>query len=446
VNRLTVRVEDSLDADLPRGKQESHVYKRGGIWYQTYTGAVRSIWLEVVERNRLRSRIGILAIVEDRHVRFDVTTRIHDPGAYRVRLTVFGRHGESAEPVATSEFPLTLAAGEKRQRLPMQLPGAKLWSPAEPNLYILIAELIDGDGYTAQVQTHFGLRKIEPRGCCVYLNNESIYLDGILYQPATATYEEMRKHLVAMKQLGCNLVRVHIAGIDPRIYNLADEMGMLIWVEVPSPHSSTRRSRENHRAELLRMLALIETHPSICVWSLYNEDWGAQDIATNPETQDYIVDTYHFLRVNHPQFLVVDNDGWHHISREGRLKSDLLTVHLYTPDLDHWRELLDRLVAGETDNVAAEPLIVGDPFFLRGQVPIVVSEWGGFGFPDYGGPTESAARSDEITAFKKELRSRGGFAGDVYTQATDVEDERNGLIDARSGALRVPEGLLSSRP
>ena len=51
VNRLTVRVADSLDPDTPRGKQESHVYKRGGIWYQTISGPVRSIWIEPVERN-----------------------------------------------------------------------------------------------------------------------------------------------------------------------------------------------------------------------------------------------------------------------------------------------------------------------------------------------------------------------------------------------------------
>lgn len=48
VNRLTVRIADTLDADLPRGKQRSHVYKRGDIWYQTYTGATRSIWIEEV--------------------------------------------------------------------------------------------------------------------------------------------------------------------------------------------------------------------------------------------------------------------------------------------------------------------------------------------------------------------------------------------------------------
>jgi beta-galactosidase/beta-glucuronidase len=445
VNRLTVRVEDSLDADLPRGKQESHIYKRGGIWYQTYTGAVRSIWLEAVERNRLRSRIGVVATVEDRFARFNITTRIHDPGQYTVRLSVFELEGDRTTPIATSDFPLRLDEGQRHQRLPLEIPGAKLWSHAEPNLYLLVAELIDSGGYSAELQTHFGLRKVESRGCCVYLNDDQIYIDGILYQPAGATYEQMRVHFSAMQKLGCNLVRVHIAGIDPRIYNLADEMGMLLWVEVPSPHRSSQQSRANHHAELLRMLSVIETHPSVCIISLYNEDWGAQDIATNPETRRYIVDTYHFLCVSYPQFLVVDNDGWHHISWEGRLKSDLLTVHLYTPDLGRWRELLDRLMAGELEGVAAEPLIVGDPFFMRGHVPVVVSEWGGFGFPDYGGPQDAAARTAQISAFKKELRARG-YAGDVYTQATDVEDERNGLIDAATGQLKVGEGVLASRP
>jgi beta-galactosidase/beta-glucuronidase len=444
VNRLTVRISDTMDAEIPRGKQESHVYKRGGIWYQTYTGAVRSVWLETVERNRLRSRIGIISIVEDRLVRFNFTTRIHDPGVYTLRLKVFERGKNASEPVAESDFPLRLEAGQKQQRVVLEVPGVKLWAPDEPNLYLLAAQLEDEGGHIAQIKTYFGLRKIEARGRFVYLNNSSLYLDGILYQPGTATYEEMRQHMQAMKELGCNLVRVHIAGIDPRIYNLADEMGLLLWVEVPSPHSSSQVSRDNHRAELLRMLAMIETHPSVVIWSLYNEDWGAQDIASNPETRQYIVDTYHYLQINHPQFLVIDNDGWHHISLEGRLKSDLLTAHLYTPDVEQWSALLDRLVGGEMDGVAANPLVVGDAFFYRRQVPLVVSEWGGFGFADYGGPKEMDDRAERIRLFKRELRRRP-IAGDIYTQATNIEDERNGLIDPQTGELLVPAGLLSSR-
>jgi hypothetical protein len=442
-NRITVRIADTMDAEIPRGKQQSHVYKRGGIWYQTYTGAVRSVWLETVERNRLRSRVGVVGVVEDRLIRFDFTTLIHDPGIYTLRLKVFEPVGGDSEPLAVSDFPLRLAAGEKKQRVVVEVPGARLWSPEQPNLYRLVAQLEDPGGHAAQIETHFGLRKIEARGRFVYLNNEHVYLDGILYQPGTATYEEMRRHMLAMKRLGCNLVRVHIAGIDPRIYNLADEMGMLLWVEVPSPHSSSRRSRDNHRAELLRMLALIEMHPSVIIWSLYNEDWGAQDIATNPETQAYIVEMYHYMLINHPQFLVVDNDGWHHISFEGRLKSDLLTAHLYTPEAERWKELLDRLVRGELDGVAVNPLVVGDPFFYRGQVPLLVSEWGGFGFADYGGPDETAQRAERIRLFKRELRRRS-LAGDVYTQATDIEEEHNGLINPQTGELVVPPGLLAS--
>ncbi|MFD2998735.1 sugar-binding domain-containing protein [Pontibacter toksunensis] len=445
LNYLTVRIASSMDAEIPRGKQESHVYKRGGIWYQTYTGAVRSVWLETVERNRLRSRVGVISVIEDSLVRFGLTTRIHDPGDYTIRLKILERgNGENQEPIAESDFPLHLEAGQKHQFVVVDMPDAELWSPDNPHLYRLVAQLIDENGYTAEIEANFGLRKFEARGRHLYLNNEEIYIDGILYQPGTATYEEMRRHMYAMKELGCNLVRVHIAGVDPRIYNLADEIGLLLWVEVPSPHSSTPLSRANHRDELLRMLALIETNPSIVIWSLYNEDWGAQDIATNPNTRQYIMDAYHYMKIRYPQFLVVDNDGWQHISYEGKLKSDILTAHLYTPELDRWKELLDQITAGQMVGVAAFPLVVGDPYFYRGQTPIIVSEWGGFGFSDYGGPQGSEERAENIRLFKQELRKRA-IAGDIYTQATNIEEERNGLIDPHSGELSVPAGLLNSR-
>ncbi len=445
VNRLTVRIADTMDADIPRGKQESYVYKRGGIWYQTYSGAVRSVWLEAVERNRLRSRVGVVSIVEDNLVRFNVTTRIHDAGDYTVRLQVFNRKQETNEPIASSDYPLHLETGEKQQRLVLEIPDAKYWSHQSPHLYRLKATLIDNRGYEAEIETRFGLRKIEARGCCIYLNNEAIYLDGILYQPNTSTYEEIKMHMYAMKELGCNLVRIHIAGVDPRVYNLADKMGMLLWVEVPSPHRSNVVSRAAHRAELIRSLALIENHPSVVIWSLYNEDWGIQDVGTSADTRNYIIDTYRYMQLAHPQFLVVDNDGWQHVSFEGRLQSDLLTAHLYTPDIDRWREVLDKLVDGQLNGVAAFPLVVGDPYFYRRQMPLLVSEWGGFGFVNYGGPKDADERAQQITLFKEELRKRP-IAGDVYTQATNIEEERNGIIDAGTGELKVPAGILASKP
>lgn len=113
VNRLTVRVADSLDAEIPRGKQQSRVYKQGVIWYQTINGAVRSVWLEPVERNRLRSRLNVTSSLADRVVEFDLTTRTHDPSVYTLQLTVNphykdGNHNN--EPLAVARFTLPLDA------------------------------------------------------------------------------------------------------------------------------------------------------------------------------------------------------------------------------------------------------------------------------------------------------------------------------------------------
>ncbi len=443
VNRLTVRVADSLDPDRPRGKQESHVFKRGGIWYQAISGPVRSVWLEPVERNRLRSRLSVVSEITERLVEFGVTTRIRDPGLYRLRLVVAAL--DSDTPSATMDVELLLEAGERRQHIVLAMPEAQLWSTVDPVLYRVIAQLRSPRGDVSQLETRFGLREFAARGRWLYLNGERVHLDGILYQPGTATFEEMRRHLFGMRELGCNLVRVHIAGIDPRIYALADELGMLLWLEVPSPHRSSARSRAAHWAELQRMLVHIASQPSVVMLSLYNESWGAEDIAANADTRENIDRMVGYLRTNYPQFLVVDNDGWQHVSTEGRLATDVLTAHLYRTDPPDWNEALDRFASGQTDDVTALPLVVGDPFFYAGQVPLVVSEWGGFGFPLYGGPRETAARAERIKEFKAVLRGHG-IAGDVYTQATSIEQEDNGLLDARTGEPLIPAGLLRSGP
>jgi beta-galactosidase/beta-glucuronidase len=441
INRLTVRVADSLDPERPRGKQESHVYKRGGIWYQAISGPVRSVWLEPVERNRLRSRLSVVSHVAEGLVEFGVTTRVRDAGRYGLRIVVAALDAD--EPCGTFDAELDLPAGEHRQHLVVRVADATPWSPDNPALYRVVAQLRGDDGHVSQIETRFGMREFEVRGSQFLLNGEPIYLDGILYQPGTATFDEMRRHFRAMCDLGVNLVRVHIAGIDPRIYALADEIGVLLWLEVPSPHTSSERSRAAHAAELGRMLVHFASQPSVVMVSLYNESWGAQDIATNEETRAYIRRTRAALRRQYPQFLVIDNDGWEHVSTEGRLESDVLTAHVYREETDAWRDALARLARGDIDDVTALPLVVGDPFFYAGQMPLVISEWGGFGFEAYGGPSELDARAERIRAFKQVLRELP-IAGDVYTQATNIEEEVNGLIDAASGELFVPHGLLST--
>ncbi len=128
-------------------------------------------------------------------VRFNLTTRIHDPGAYTIKLKIFNRKHEGETPIAEDEYHLLLEEGQKQQRVVIEIPNAKLWSPEDPHQYRLRAQLVDAKGHTAEIETHFGLRKIEARGYHIYLNQKKIYLDGILYQPGKATYEEIKLHI-----------------------------------------------------------------------------------------------------------------------------------------------------------------------------------------------------------------------------------------------------------
>ena len=57
----------------------------------------------------------------------------------------------------------------------------------------------------------------------------------------------------------------------------------------------------------------------------------------------------------------------------------MLRAHLYTPDITRWRKLLAEFVGGQLNSVSAFPLVVGHPLFYSKQVPLIVSEWGGFG-------------------------------------------------------------------
>ena len=108
----------------------------------------------------------VVSVVEDELVCFNLTTRVHDPGAYTIKVKIFKSKKETDHVLSSSDFPLKLEEGQKQQRVVLHLPGAKLWSPEKPNLYWLVADLVDEAGHKSRIESHFGLRKIEARGGC----------------------------------------------------------------------------------------------------------------------------------------------------------------------------------------------------------------------------------------------------------------------------------------
>lgn len=98
--------------------------------------------------------------------------------------------------------------------------------------------------------------------------------------------------------------------------------------------------------------------------------------------------------------------SWQHESFQGRLKSGMLTAHLYTPDITRWRRLLDELVDGQLKGVSAFRLVVGGPFFYPKQVPPLASDCGGFGSANDSGPTNDTSHAQQMKLYKQELRKR----------------------------------------
>src|SRR5215471_18858310 len=147
-----------------------------------------------------------------------------------------------------------LSPGQNQAAFSGTLSKPAPWSPANPALYTLHAWLSSGDSETYR----FGFRNFETRGGKFYLNGQLVYLRGALdqdfypdsvYTPPSLAY--IKEEMQQAKAMGLNLLRCHIKVPDPRYLQAADEVGILIWYEIPSwdtlTDNSKRRAMETLR-------------------------------------------------------------------------------------------------------------------------------------------------------------------------------------------------------
>jgi len=156
-----------------------------------------------------------------------------------------------------------------------------LWSPDAPNLYTVTATLHVNGNPTHSVQKTCGFRMIEARNGRIYLNGDPIYLRGVLdqgYYPETIytpnSLELLEAQAHSAKALGFNCLRIHIKVEDPRYYDVADRLGLLVWTEIPNWALLTDASAGRARQTFDGMVERDGHHPSIIAWTLVNENWG----------------------------------------------------------------------------------------------------------------------------------------------------------------------------
>jgi hypothetical protein len=240
--------------------------------------------------------------------------------------------------------------------------------------------------------------------------------------------------VILAKKLGFNGVRKHQKIEQPRYLYWADNIGLLVWEEMPSAYRYTRKSVERVTSEWMQVLKRDMSHPCIVAWVPLNESWGVPDLPDSAAQRNYVQALYHLTKTMDPTRPVIGNDGWESVA------TDILGIHDY--DANPGRigkrygqaDIESRLLHRERPG--GRMLMIERK--QDGSQPIVLSEFGGIAFgakedDDAWGYSRSFTQEEFRESYRKLLevvRCLPALAGFCYTQFADTYQEANGLLYA----------------
>ncbi|MGA9408568.1 MAG: glycoside hydrolase family 2 TIM barrel-domain containing protein, partial [Bacteroidota bacterium] len=164
------------------------------------------------------------------------------------------------------------------------IPHPHLWNGRnDPYLYNAVVELRSKDGtvYDAVAQP-LGLRyfRVDPdKG--FFLNGKPYHLHGVnRHQDRpnkgwAISETDMDEDMSLLKEIGCTVIRCAHYEHSDYFYSLCDSAGILVWAELPQVNEigTVPQFAETSRSQLLDLIRQNINHPSIFVWSLFNELW-----------------------------------------------------------------------------------------------------------------------------------------------------------------------------
>lgn len=278
-NEIAIRVDNSMNPNIiPSQKSDFFIF--GGI--------ARDVWLQVLSTTFIdRVQISTPKVTEENA---ETVAEIHllnmtdQTKKYIIEAVV-----TNVDKEVVSKKSIQKKIGSGTTKIFLNLPDVKnpkLWSPDQPQLHELTLTLKDGEKVVDQVSERFGFRWYEfTEHGPFYLNGERLLLRGTHRHEEYAGYGNAmpdslhRRDMQMIKEMGANFVRLAHYPQDPEIYRSCDELGLLIWDELPWCRGGM--GGKEWQANTKRLLKLqIEqnyNHPCIILWSVGNEMYWLPD-------------------------------------------------------------------------------------------------------------------------------------------------------------------------
>ena len=259
-NELTVEVDNSKNDRVYPQKADFTFY--GGIY--------RDVSLMVVSKNHFTldyfggPGIRITPTVQGADASVQVTTWHDGEGEVSVELL-----DAAGNTVATGKGP----------DITLTIFNAHLWNGVkDPYLYSCKARLVANGTVEDETTTRFGVRsfKVDPKKG-FFLNGKSYPLHGVSRHQdrkglGNAITREMHDEDMALiKEIGANTIRLAHYQHDQYFYDLCDEVGMVVWAEIPYISEHMPNGRENTISQMKELIIQNYNHPCIVCWGVSNE-------------------------------------------------------------------------------------------------------------------------------------------------------------------------------
>ncbi len=273
-NIVDVRVDNSYNPNIiPSQKSDFCIY--GGI--------VRNVWLKVLPQDYIKNFHAVISNVSESSaetkIQAEINSQNETSAVISAKLT--DPNGKLVDEIKTET---KLKKGGNLVFLGFKkLENPQLWSSDEPNLYKVKLSLEENKNLVDSISNRIGFRWYEfKEHGAFYLNGKKLLIKGTHRHEDYAGYGEAMpdslqlKDMKMIKELGANFVRLAHYPQSPLVYKTCDELGLLVWDELPWCRGGM--GKEEWKANTKRLfeeqINQNYNHPSIIIWSLGNElDW-----------------------------------------------------------------------------------------------------------------------------------------------------------------------------